>query len=569
MNRWQRPHHRAALGRALHQGDADQARPRARRLRHAPSLDRRRLPRPHARPARAARRASTCACRRPAISRPARTTRPRTSASCSARRSTRRSATAAASRATATRRCRWTRRSAPARSTSAAGRTAPSRRSCRPTSIAGFDTELAEEFFRAVANNAKLTLHLRVLEGSNAHHMIEACFKAFARALREAVAVDESETGRPVDEGRAVSGAADRDPRLRHGQPALGREGARARRRRARRHARPRPRSAQADGVVLPGVGAFPKAMRNLRELGLDVLIGDRLSAGVPTLGICLGLQLLFESSSENEGAWGLGLLQGRVERLPAPGLKVPLIGWNAVRWSKQSRLTAELPDECPFYFVHSFAPVGVAEEDVLGTAEYGERVRLRGRARAALRRAVPPGEVERARPAAARELRRHLRRGRRSLLRARLEVDLYPAVDILGGKAVRLDAGRLRRARRSTRTIRSTPPALGRGRRAAAARGRPRRRARRAAGQPRRASSASRVCGVPVQYGGGLRSADAVEAAHRRRRDARRARHRGFPGPRRCSKRWSSAHGDRIAVGARRARAVGSRSRAGRSAPS
>ena len=128
-----------------------------------------------------------------------------------------------------------------------------------------------------------------------------------------------------------------------------------------------------ADGLILPGVGAFPKAMRNLRELELDVAIADRLAAGVPTLGICLGLQLLFEASSENEGAWGLGLLQGRVERLPAPGLKVPHIGWNTVSWTKPSRLTAELPDECPFYFVHSFAPIVMAEEDVLGTAAYGE----------------------------------------------------------------------------------------------------------------------------------------------------------------------------------------------------
>jgi glutamine amidotransferase len=129
-----------------------------------------------------------------------------------------------------------------------------------------------------------------------------------------------------------------------------------------------------AEGVILPGVGAFPKAMRNLRELELDIVIGDRLAAGVPTLGICLGLQLLFEASSENEGAWGLGLLQGRVDRLPAPGLKIPHIGWNTVRWSRQSRLTAELPDECSFYFVHSFAPVVTGEEDLLGTAVYGER---------------------------------------------------------------------------------------------------------------------------------------------------------------------------------------------------
>jgi imidazole glycerol-phosphate synthase subunit HisH len=128
-----------------------------------------------------------------------------------------------------------------------------------------------------------------------------------------------------------------------------------------------------AEGVILPGVGAFPKAMRNLRELELDVLIGDRLAAGVPTLGICLGLQLLFEASSENEGAWGLGLLQGRVERLAAPGLKVPHIGWNTVRWSRGSRLVAELPEASPFYFVHSFAPVVTTDDDLLGTAVYGD----------------------------------------------------------------------------------------------------------------------------------------------------------------------------------------------------
>ena len=99
-----------------------------------------------------------------------------------------------------------------------------------PVSIAGFDAELAEEFFRAVATNAKLTLHLGTRYGSNAHHMIEACFKAFARALREAVEIDPGEPGVPSTKGTlTVSDAGlDRDPRLRHGQPALGREGARA-----------------------------------------------------------------------------------------------------------------------------------------------------------------------------------------------------------------------------------------------------------------------------------------------------------------------------------------------------
>jgi imidazole glycerol-phosphate synthase subunit HisH len=128
-----------------------------------------------------------------------------------------------------------------------------------------------------------------------------------------------------------------------------------------------------ADGAVLPGVGAFPKAMGNLRELEFDVLIGELLAAGRPMLGICLGMQLLFEATSENEGAWGLGLLGGRVERLPAPGLKIPHIGWNEVRWTRRTALTEGLPDTSPFYFVHSFAPIAISEDDVLGTSSYGE----------------------------------------------------------------------------------------------------------------------------------------------------------------------------------------------------
>jgi glutamine amidotransferase len=131
-------------------------------------------------------------------------------------------------------------------------------------------------------------------------------------------------------------------------------------------------RAREADGIVLPGVGAFPKAMENLRELGLDGLIRERVEAGTPTLGICLGMQLLFEASIENEGSPGLGLLEGKVERLPAGDLKVPLIGWVPVRWHRQSTLTEGLPVDCPFYFVHSFAPSEVLAEDRLGSAEYG-----------------------------------------------------------------------------------------------------------------------------------------------------------------------------------------------------
>ena len=126
-----------------------------------------------------------------------------------------------------------------------------------------------------------------------------------------------------------------------------------------------------ASGLVLPGVGAFPKAMRAIGERGLDVLIHERREAGVPMLGICLGMQLLFERSVELGGAKGLGLLPGEVRALEAPGLKIPQIGWNAVTWKRESPLVDGLADPTAFYHVHSFAPVA-SNGVVLGTAEYG-----------------------------------------------------------------------------------------------------------------------------------------------------------------------------------------------------
>jgi len=128
-----------------------------------------------------------------------------------------------------------------------------------------------------------------------------------------------------------------------------------------------------ADGVVLPGVGAFPKAMERVRELELDELIAERVEAGVPVLGICLGLQLLFDSSEELGGAEGLGLLPGAVSELTAPGLKVPHIGWAPVRWERDSKLTEGIESETPFYFVHSFAP-SPSQDDLLASAAYGGR---------------------------------------------------------------------------------------------------------------------------------------------------------------------------------------------------
>jgi imidazole glycerol-phosphate synthase subunit HisH len=128
-----------------------------------------------------------------------------------------------------------------------------------------------------------------------------------------------------------------------------------------------------ADGVILPGVGAFPKAIEEIRARGLDELIAERRADGVPILGICLGLQLLFDSTTELGGAEGLGLLSGPVAGLEADGLKVPHIGWEPVRWERESRLVEGIESETPFYFVHSFAPAPGAG-DLLGSAAFGAR---------------------------------------------------------------------------------------------------------------------------------------------------------------------------------------------------
>jgi glutamine amidotransferase len=126
-----------------------------------------------------------------------------------------------------------------------------------------------------------------------------------------------------------------------------------------------------ADAVVVPGVGAFPEAMRRLHASGLDELIRERAEDGTPVLGICLGMQLLFERSTEHEGARGLGLLPGEVTALAAP--KLPHIGWNEVTIRNGSRLTDGLGERVAFYHVHSFV-CRASAADVVGEGEYGER---------------------------------------------------------------------------------------------------------------------------------------------------------------------------------------------------
>ena len=112
----------------------------------------------------------------------------------------------------------------------------------------------------------------------------------------------------------------------------------------------------KADKVILPGVGSFGDAMANLKRLGLDDVIREVAANGTPFLGICLGLQLLFESSEETPGVEGLGILKGKVLRIPdKEGLKIPHIGWNSLKLSNNGRLFQGMIGEPYVYFVHSY----------------------------------------------------------------------------------------------------------------------------------------------------------------------------------------------------------------------
>jgi glutamine amidotransferase len=134
-----------------------------------------------------------------------------------------------------------------------------------------------------------------------------------------------------------------------------------------------------ADGAVVIGVGAFPEAMKRLDDAGMLDVLRERINAGRPILGICLGLQIFFEGSDEHGGSNGLGFLPGRVRKLQADGLKVPQIGWNEVEWSSDSLLSRGIgEEESTFYHLHSFAAYDnddpeafFARPDVVGRATY------------------------------------------------------------------------------------------------------------------------------------------------------------------------------------------------------
>jgi glutamine amidotransferase len=126
-----------------------------------------------------------------------------------------------------------------------------------------------------------------------------------------------------------------------------------------------------AERLVLPGVGAFRACMEALVERGFDRLVRERVAEGTPLLGVCVGMQMLFEESEEFGTTRGLGFLRGRVRRFPE-GLRVPQVGWNQVEWRKAHALTEGIEDETFFYFVHSYFCDAAEEADVLGRTEYG-----------------------------------------------------------------------------------------------------------------------------------------------------------------------------------------------------
>ena len=128
-----------------------------------------------------------------------------------------------------------------------------------------------------------------------------------------------------------------------------------------------------ADGIILPGVGAFGDAMEKLHAYDLVEPIKEAVNKQIPFLGICLGLQLLFESSEESPGVEGLGLLKGKIIRIPEKkDLRVPHVGWNSLEYPRKGRLFQNVPEGSYVYFVHSYYLAAAEEEIVKATTEYG-----------------------------------------------------------------------------------------------------------------------------------------------------------------------------------------------------
>lgn len=131
-----------------------------------------------------------------------------------------------------------------------------------------------------------------------------------------------------------------------------------------------------ADRVILPGVGAFGDAMKKLTDYGLTDVIREVAEKKIPLLGICLGLQLLFERSDESDGVEGLGILKGEILRLPdKPGLKIPHVGWNSLTFPHPGRLFCGIPQDSYVYYVHSYYLKAAEEGIVTAVSDYGTTI--------------------------------------------------------------------------------------------------------------------------------------------------------------------------------------------------
>lgn len=131
-----------------------------------------------------------------------------------------------------------------------------------------------------------------------------------------------------------------------------------------------------ADKVILPGVGAFGDAMEKIRSYGLEEVIHEVVDKGTPFLGICLGLQLLFEESEESVGVKGLGILKGKIVKIPDhQGLKVPQIGWNSLKYPNKGKLFEGVPEDSYVYFVHSYYLQAEDPDIVVATTDYAVNI--------------------------------------------------------------------------------------------------------------------------------------------------------------------------------------------------
>lgn len=225
------------------------------------------------------------------------------------------------------------------------------------TTIAGssvpYHTVINRHVFESLAMNARIALHVRVLYGRDPHHITEAQYKAVARALRQAVEPDprvsDAVHQRCSVTSKSVVVLDYGSGNLRSAQRALERVGASV------QVTADADAAAAADGLVVPGVGAYEACMTGLRKIGGDRIIAERVAAGRPVLGVCVGMQILFARGVEfSVETSGCGQWPGSVTRLQAP--VIPHMGWNVVESGPGSVLFRGLDADTRFYFVHSYA---------------------------------------------------------------------------------------------------------------------------------------------------------------------------------------------------------------------